>query len=173
MVLAQHPAYSDTFVRLGYENPALFHYDYSSLRPTESSQAERFPNRVSPSYKTEFSSTDHYAIPQGQNSQQYLLSKGFKFRDIPEESGQADNSPQFRPQRRRGRAEYQWSSDGGSLGPAPVFRPLNDVELEKSKHAVARGAAPAPVTATVPYGLSSFGAELPYTSVGPVFRPIP
>ena len=171
--MARIPANGEVFVQYGEGNFLLFHNDLSRFNPTRSVQAERYPNQVAPSYKTEFGGTEYYATPQGQNSKQYLLSKGFKFRDIPEESDQSDRSFQFRPQRLRGQAEYQWNSDNGSIEPAPVFRPLNSAESEKNKHAITRGLAPAPLTATVPHGLSSFGAELPYTSVGPLFRPIP
>lgn len=173
MVLAPHAVYGEAIDSTGYAVPEVFHYDYSGLRPIEAFQTERIENRVPPSYKPEFRNTEYYAIPPGQDLQQYLLSKGFKFRDIPEASGPADDSSRFRRQPTRGRAGYQWSSDDGSMRPAPIFRPLNKVGLKTSEHALGRDVAPAPVPATAPYGLSSFGAELPYTSVGPVFRPIP
>ena len=139
-----------------YKNPGMFQYDYPDRISHEAFQAQRKPDAVSSSFKPEFRIADYYALPQGQSLQQHLLRMGFKFRDIPETSTPVDDPPQFRPQPARGRSGYQWSSDDSSARPAPIFRPLGNVDLKKSETVSVRGITLLP---TVPATVRTVGLQ--------------
>jgi hypothetical protein len=173
LVLTPHTAYGETFGSFRYDNPGMFEFDYPGRNPIEPFRPGQKQNRVSSSFKPEFRVTEYHTLPQGQQLQQRLLRMGFKFRELPEASVQVEKSPQYRPQSMRGVAEYPWSSDSGSIVPAPIFRPLGNVGLKKSENISVGGVVTMP-TPAMSYGQSGYATELPgYTPAGPVFRPIP
>lgn len=172
-MIVPYTANSETLGGLGNRNPGMFQYDFAGQRPIEAFQPARKSNWVTPSFKPEFRNTDYYSLAQGEYLQQHLLRMGFKFRDMPERSALADNSFQTRFQPTRGQFGYQWNPDNAPIERAPIFRPLDNVNLKRSERISGGGSVPIPIV-SAPYGLTGYSADLPdYTYVGSLFRPIP
>ena len=172
LALAPHAAGGETIGGPGYRYPGMFQYDYQSQSPIEAFPVDPKPNAVAPSFKPEFRNTDYYSLSQGLYLQQHIARMGYRFRDISEADDAGFNTARFRPQPARG-SGYLWRSGEGWAGPAPIFRPLDNVELKKSEVTTGRGAASGRAV-TPAYGLAVYGIDAPgYTPAVPVFRPMP
>jgi len=168
-----HATFGETIGNWEYRNPGLFQYEHQRLRSIDPVWTPQKPDRVSPSYRQEFLNTRYQAMPQGRYFQRDLLHKGFKFRDISEENSQGDRFSQYQPQFGGGSAQYPWNSGVGSKGPAPRFRPLDNVGLKKRESKSGRGDSSVWVS-SIPYDRPDDSNALrTYTPIGPVFRPIP
>jgi hypothetical protein len=92
----------------------------------------------------------------------------FRFRDVPTQT--VEPYPIFRPQSRGGRSNYTWHADDGSIGPAPVFRPMDGDDKRSSPKRWERPEKPPqygyPAQPIAPYVPN-------YAPVAPKFRPIP
>ena len=80
-----------------------------------------------------------YAAPFG-GAGSNAPHQGFKFRDVPGSVPVEQPMPRFRPDSLRGQSPYSWGQQDGSwpdgtIGPPPVFRPL---EKEPDQGGVAR-----------------------------------
>jgi len=120
------PGYADTHYSIGGFQPSAPHNLYyypgvdGGLEPEMNLSSSGFPGVNSQWQVARPSATPYSQSGSGD------FSQGYQFRDTPNAPVFEDRLPKFRPNRYGGRSPYAWGGQAGSIGPALVFRPLDD-----------------------------------------------
>jgi len=119
------PGYADTHYPIGGFQPASPQNLYFYPGTDGGLEAERNPgNSGLPGFGPQWQGARSFAMPYGQSGSG-AGAQVYRFRDNPDAPAFEDGLPKFRPNRYEGRSPYAWGGQVGSIGPAPVFRPLN------------------------------------------------
>lgn len=119
------PGYADTHYSIGGFQPSvsqnLYYYPGvdGRLEPERNLGSSGFPG-----FNPQWQGAGPYAEPYSQLGSRGF-PQGYQFRDDPNAPVYEDRLPKFRPNRYEGRSPYAWGGQAGSIGPAPVFRPLD------------------------------------------------
>ena len=120
------PGYADTYYPIGgFQSSAPQNLNYypgadGGLEPERNLSSSGVPG-----FNPRWQGARPYATPYSQSGSEDF-SQGYQFRNNPDAPVFEDRLPKFRPNRYEGRSPYAWGGQAGSIGPALVFRPLND-----------------------------------------------
>jgi len=119
------PGYADTrYSTAGFQPPVpQNHYYYSGA--DGGLEPERNLSSGFPGFNPQWQGARPYATPYNQLGSGDF-SQGYRFRKNSDTPAFDDGLPKFRPNRYEGRSPYAWGGQAGSIGPALVFRPLDD-----------------------------------------------
>lgn len=151
----------------------MFQQDYPGVGVNHAFSRNSNPNQVTPSFNSEYRYIDYYSARDGQNLQQYLTRMGYKFRAITDEPVSIQNLQPFHSEITTKHSNSSWKQAGASFGQRFVFRPL-EKETWTKRERFPEEANPRMRAVSPPNQSFGYVADLPsYTSVDPVFRPIP